>query len=258
MIMVLIFVLLCFMLVYAEDYVIHRAIQRSPIHFTQGLFFDSPKTLIESTGLYGKSVIQRIDATNGETLSSYSLNSSYFGEGCAMLNNKIYQLTWREHKCFVYDTNLTLIEVKNIMPEITTGWGLTTDSKYLFVSDGSTRVFIIDPNKWVILRNFSVAYPNGRKVSSINELEYVDGYIYANVFTSNNILKFDSMTGIISKIYNMSDLATINKAGYNHTYRSYYHDYYNNVLNGIAYNKETGKFYVTGKRWNYIFEVKFL
>jgi len=236
-----------------------KTIQRLPIYFTQGLFFDSATTLIESTGLYGSSRIQRISAATGEPLLSRDLNASYFGEGCAMVNNKTYQLTWQERKCFVYDTNLTLIDIKEIMPEIKEGWGATSDSKYLYISEGSSNIHVVEPNEWIHIRSFKVERLNGDEVSDINALQYVDGYIYANVFMSNEIIKFDARVGIVIKSYDMRNLARINQEGYSKLSPGLNFQYnpYNDVLNGIAYNEATKKFYVTGKHWNYIFEVEF-
>lgn len=256
---VLVFASICFSLLSRakEEYKAVNSIRRPPIHFTQGLFFDSPTTLIESTGLYGSSRIQRINATNGEPLLAYDLNASYFAEGCAAVGDKIYQLTWKERKCFVYSPNLTLAEVKEIMPDISEGWGMSSDAQYLYVSEGSSKVFVIDPGNWTIVRNFSVEHFNGTEVTNINALQYVDGYIYANVFMTNKIVKFDSRIGIVTKTYDLTDLVNVNQAAY---YTSpgqmYRFNPYNDVLNGIAYNNQTGRFYITGKNWNYIFDVE--
>ena len=235
-----------------ECFIINSKIKRPAQYFTQGLFFDSPTTLIESSGLYRKSFIQRIDASTGETLLKTNLEDQYFGEGCTKFEDKIYQLTWKERKCFIYNTDLVLIETKDLMPNISEGWGATSDSNYLYFSDGTSYIYVINPKKWEIVRTITVHYPGGLKPTYINALQYVDGYIYANIYQSNIIIKINLETGLINAKYNLKDLDKINEEAYTE-----FHDKRNDVLNGIAYNEQSKEFYVTGKRWNYIFKITF-
>ncbi len=237
----------------AHGYRILQEIKRKPVYFTQGLFFDSDTTLVESTGLYGESRIQRLDASTGEPTRTHKLDGSYFGEGCAMVDGRIYQLTWREGVCFVYDRDFRLLETRRVPSQVREGWGATTDGKFLYVSDGSQMIHVIDPESWTVSRQIEVHYEDGRKIYSINALQYVNGYIYANVYHTNSIVKVDSRDGTVSRIYDLRKLAERNEEGYG---AGTHHDQGNDVLNGIAYYPPRGTFYVTGKRWNFIFELR--
>ena len=234
-----------------EQYKIINRIQRAPEYFTQGLFFDSPDTLIESTGIYGESRLQRINAMTGQPIQVTQLESRYFGEGCVMIDSFIYQFTWKEGECLVYNKNLELLFTRSIMPEIKEGWGVTTDGKYLYVSDGSSSIHVIEPVEWELIRTFNVHLQDGKKLNRINELQYVDDEIYANVFGTNYILRLNATTGLVIKVYDMSKLYAENELAYG----SQCHDKMNDVLNGIAFNSYKGTFYLTGKRWHYIYEV---
>eukprot|EP00826_Nyctotherus_ovalis_P059417 TRINITY_DN8260_c0_g1_i1.p1 TRINITY_DN8260_c0_g1~~TRINITY_DN8260_c0_g1_i1.p1 ORF type:complete len:251 (+),score=41.42 TRINITY_DN8260_c0_g1_i1:91-843(+) len=224
-----------------------KAIERPPNHFTQGLFFDSPNTLVESTGLYSESRIQRIKASNGRPVLTHKLMDTDFGEGCTMIGQKIYQLTWMEKKCFVYDKKFKLLETKQLMPQIREGWGATTDGTYLYVSEGSAVIYVIDPKKWKIVNKIAVHDGNGTEQNDINAMQYVNGYIFANVYMTDYIVKINANTGLIIKRYSLEGLH--NKYDLPEGSRS------GHVLNGIAYRKETNTFYITGKKWKFIFEV---
>jgi len=247
MVKVCVLALLLFLVTSKSQIEVLKAIKRSPNYFTQGFFFDSPNSLVESTGLYGESRIQRIDAETGEPIEIHRLKNTDFGEGCTMIDEKIYQLTWHERKCFIYDKNFNLLETKILMPEIYEGWGATTDNTYLYVSDGSAVIYKIDPKEWRVIRKIRVH--DNKEQSNINAMQYVDGYIFANVYMTDYIVKIEESTGLIVKRYNLKrlrekyNIANGNISGY--------------VLNGIAYNKERETFYITGKKWKYIFEVTF-
>ena len=211
-------------------------------HFTQGLLIHNG-IMYESTGQRGFSKLLKIDLQSGNTLQEKSLDDKYFGEGIAVYDEKIYFLTWTSQICFVYDAE-TLVET-NSLTYYTQGWGLTSDGTYLIMSDGSSFIRFVDPEDFTIIKSIRVKM-NGKPVEYLNELEYANGLIYANVWMKDHIVAFDPETGIVSKKINMSELRK-NEA--------------NNpkaeVLNGIAYNRSTGNFIVTGKNWENYYEVKF-
>jgi glutaminyl-peptide cyclotransferase len=211
--------------------------------YTQGLEFYRD-TLVEGTGQYGQSVLQKENYKTGEAYKKVGLDSKYFGEGVTIFNNKIYQLTWKENTGFIYNAdNLTKIKDFNYTKAIQ-GWGLTHDDKYLYQSDGSEKIYKLDPETLQEVDYINV-YAGDRKIKELNELEYVNGKIYANVYQTNGIMVIDPDTGAVTGILNMADLETkINKTPQT------------NVLNGIAYNPKTGTFFITGKLWDKMFEVR--
>jgi glutamine cyclotransferase len=212
--------------------------------FTQGLEFYKG-VLYEGSGdegNLGKTVLGARDMTTGEFTKKTGIGRPYFGEGITILDGLIYQLTWRNGKCFVYDIeNLNIKSEFNYTGE---GWGLCNDGKYLIMSDGSERIFFRDP-KTFQLKNTIEVYNNTTAVHSLNELEYIDGLIYANVYLTDGIVVIDPKSGKVLKEINASnltqDVITSVAAG--------------EVLNGIAYNDEDNKLYLTGKNWPRLFEV---
>jgi glutamine cyclotransferase len=211
--------------------------------YTQGLEFYRD-TLVEGTGQYGKSVLQKIDYKTAAVYKQVALEGKYFGEGITIFNNKIYQLTWKENTGFIYNAdNLTkekdFAYFKNIE-----GWGLTHDDKNLYQSDGTEKIYVVDPTSLKEVDYVNV-YAEGRKVKDVNELEWINNKIYANVYQTDAILIFDPKTGAVEGMLNMSDLK--NKIG---------HKPDTNVLNGIAYNPKTKTIFVTGKNWDKMFEIR--
>ena len=179
-----------------------------------------------------------------------SSDSSVFGEGITVFNNKIYELTWKTHKVNVYD--LSTFKKINEINWPFEGWGLTNNGKVLIVSTGSSNLYFVDPNTFTILKQVNVTDNNG-PVSNINELEYVKGFVYANVYETDNIIKIDPETGNVvgrldcSNILSKSGM-TLNPSEYSET-TGY-------VLNGIAYDSLKNNFYITGKQWPVLFEIK--
>ncbi|MEL7585774.1 MAG: glutaminyl-peptide cyclotransferase [Prolixibacteraceae bacterium] len=211
-------------------------------HFTQGLEIHQD-VLYESTGENGKSGIFKKDLTTGKILKSVKLEDKYFGEGISILNDKIYQLTYKSQIGFVYDLN-TFARIDSFTYKTPQGWGLTNDQKFLIKTDGTEVMHFINPADMEVIRRVPV-YDNQGPVQYLNELEYYDGYVYANIFTTNLVVKIDPETGkVISKI-NLEGLLPV----------TYDPKKPVDVLNGIAINKENGKFYVTGKLWPFLFEV---
>jgi glutamine cyclotransferase len=211
--------------------------------FTEGLEFYKGK-LLESTGNTGKSKLLEIDLKTGKPAKAISLDNKFFGEGITVLNDTIYQLTWREHIVNVYTVN----DFKKIkeFPLNTEGWGLTNDGKNLIASDGSANLYFYDPSTFRLLRTQGVT-ENGGPAVNINELEYVNGFIYANQWQYNYIIKIDPNSGQVVSKLDLSELVNRVKAQAPYALE----------LNGIAYNPETKKFYVTGKYWPQIFELQF-
>lgn len=217
--------------------------------FTQGLFFHEGQ-LYESTGNTGTSWMLKTDYKTGKSEKLASLPAPLFGEGSVALGGKIYQLTWTHKKVMVYDAK-TMKQIKELSWPFE-GWGLTTDGRELIVSTGTSELYFVDPETFKINRQLTVNNNYG-PVASLNELEYVDGFIYANVFLSNDIVKIDPSNGYVTGKLNMVGLLTADPKPLNGTEASI-----DNVLNGIAYNPATKTFFVTGKRWSKMFEIRLL
>lgn len=208
--------------------------------FTQGLFFYNNE-LYESTGLYGSSkLIKNTDIKTGKSEMEYLFESDIFAEGSVVFKNNLYVLTYKEKKVMVFDPKT--LELKETLPYNREGWGLTTDGTYLIASDGTSKIYYMDENLNDI-ESVTVTH-NGKEINRINELEYIDGYIWANEWLTNNIIITDK-TGNAVKILDFSNLKPhlINDT--------------NDVLNGIAYNKKENKIYITGKRWDTLYELEF-
>lgn len=211
--------------------------------YTEGLEFYN-NTLLESTGLNNKSKLRQIDLQSGKVLQEVKLAGKYFGEGISVLRDTLYQMTYQEHVVFVYDAR-TFKPIKEL-PLKTEGWGMTNDGKQLIVSDGSSNLYFYEPGTFRLLRIQAIT-ENGAPAVNINELEYIKGYVYANQWQYNYILKIDPNTGEVVAKLDLSDLVTKVKAKEPRA----------EVLNGIAYNQSNGKIYVTGKNWPEIYEIQF-
>ncbi|MFP9115195.1 glutaminyl-peptide cyclotransferase [Flavobacterium sp. RHBU_3] len=211
--------------------------------YTQGLEFYKD-TLIEGTGQYQKSVLRKNDYKTGKAYKEITLDGKYFGEGVTVFNNKIYQLTWRENTGFVYNAgNLNKVKDFTYFKQIE-GWGLTHDDKNLYQSDGSITIYKLDPETLNEVSSVNV-YAENRKVEELNELEWVDGKIYANVYQTNTIVVIDPATGYVEGLLDLTSLSEkITRTPQT------------DVLNGIAYNPKTKTFFVTGKLWDKMFEIR--
>lgn len=207
-------------------------------HFTQGLEFYK-NDLLEGTGQYGESKLMTIDLVTGNPKKSTPIDATCFGEGITILNEKVYEITWKEQKCFVYDVNT--LELEKTISYAGEGWGLCNDGKNIIMSDGSERIYFRDPTTFEILKTIEV-YDNIGPIINLNELEYINGKIYANIWQENYILVIDPMIGKVEKKIDCS--AVVGQARGQ-----------GEVLNGIAFNKITNKLYFTGKNWNKIAEV---
>ena len=213
--------------------------------YTQGLEFDG-EILYESTGLKGKSSLRKVDYTTGELLVNTPLDNSYFGEGLTLLNDKIYQLTWQENTAFVYDKASMALKSSFSYDKSPEGWGLCNDGQYLYKSDGSAKIWRLDPETGKEL-DFIQATTNKSILTKINELEWVNGKIYANTyqFQKEVVVVIDPNSGAIEGVIDFSGLKEKVKQIPSL-----------NVLNGIAYHQGRETFFVTGKNWSKLFEVR--
>ncbi len=212
--------------------------------YTQGLEFKDD-ILYESTGLNGFSSLRKFDLFNNKLLDIRYLDSEFFGEGLTILNDKIFQLTWKKKIGFIYDyKSLNMIKSFNYDKSIE-GWGLANDGKYIYKSDGTEKIWILDPETLVEINYIEVVTDN-KKVKNINELEIFNNKIYANTyqFKKDVVLIIDKNSGAVEGIVNFGDLRSKVKQ---HSELD--------VLNGIAYNKKRKTFFVTGKKWDKIFEI---
>ena len=208
--------------------------------YTQGLFVHDGM-MYESVGQYGQSELRKVDIKTGKVIQKKSLDARFFAEGSCALNGKIYQLTWREKTCFVYDLN-TFEEVEKFTYS-GEGWGLTTDGKYLIMSDGSSILKFLNPENFAETKYINVTY-EGHVLPFLNELEYIDGEIWANVYLQDYIVRINPANGKVIGIVLLHDLLP-------RTLRTSQTD----VLNGIAYDADTKQIYVTGKNWLRLYEI---
>lgn len=209
--------------------------------FTQGLVYHDG-ILFEGTGQEARSSLRKVKLETGEVLSQLNLESQLFGEGIAVAGERIYQLTWQSKIGFVYD--LASFKLNNKFYYQTEGWGLTTMGDKLVMSDGTNNLYIVEPESFNILRTIEV-YDNKAKVRELNELEYINGEIWANIWQTDLIARIDPSTG---KVIAYIDLKGI--------LRDPQTDTEINVLNGIAWDSSTGRIFVTGKNWPKLFEIK--
>jgi glutamine cyclotransferase len=225
----------------AYTYEIVRAYPHDTDAFTEGLVFLDNR-LFESTGLNGQSTLREVDLPTGKVLRATPLSKEYFGEGLAVLGAKAYQLTWQTHKGFVYD--LDTFKIEKDFAYTGEGWGLTTDGKSLIMSDGTSQIRWLDPATFAVQRTITVKLA-GQPADQVNELEYIKGEIYANVWKTNNVLRIDPQSGNVTGVIDFSGLLPLEDRRYN-----------TDVLNGIAYDAATDRLFVTGKDWPKLFEVR--
>ena len=212
--------------------------------FTQGLAF-SGEQMYEGTGdpnQNGSSLVAKVNLNTGEIGQKIGLDATRFGEGITILGDQIFQLTWLNHKCLVY--NKETLELLKEFDYTTEGWGICTDGKFLYMSDGSERIYVRNPKNFDIIKTIEV-YTNEFAIPRLNELEFVNGLIYANIWTSNEIAVIDPLTGKVLALIDATNLVNEGKGN-------------GEVLNGIAYQAKSNKLYMTGKFWPTLFEVKVL
>lgn len=221
------------------------AIPHDPEAFTQGFLIHEGR-LFESTGRYGESTLREVDLATGEVLRSVAVPEEYFAEGLALVDDRLIQLTWKEGEALVYD--LETFEQVDTFTYEGEGWGLCYDGESLWMSDGSPTLFQRDPATFELLGEVEVTY-QGQPVAQLNELECVDGIIYANIWQTDFIVQIDPTNGAVVGVISALNLlrpqerAALAPGA---------------VLNGIAYNPETETFFITGKLWASMFEVEFV
>jgi glutamine cyclotransferase len=217
--------------------------------YTQGLQWVN-NMLYEGTGRPGFSKLAEVNLQDGKAVKEVKISPNEFGEGITLLNNKIYQLTWKTNVVHVYDA-ATFKKIEDINWPYE-GWGLTTNGKELIVSTGSSNLYFVDPETFEILRQVGVT-DNYGPVALLNELEYINGFIYANQYETNYILKINSESGKVEGKLDLENL--LQKSGFSYNPQDYASNG-ENVLNGIAYDSARNSLYITGKRWPALFEIK--
>jgi glutamine cyclotransferase len=209
--------------------------------FTQGLIYLNGE-LLESTGLEGRSSLRRVELKTGKVLKQVNLSGEYFAEGLATLDGKLYQLTWQNHKCFVYD-----LESFKLEKEFTydgEGWGLATDGHSLIFSDGTDQIRFLDPATFQATRTIKVQ-ARGHPIPRLNELEYINGKIFANIWLTDYIVCIDPATGTVLGAIDFHGLLSPEE-----------HAAGADILNGIAYDPAGDRLFVTGKLWPKLVEVR--
>jgi glutamine cyclotransferase len=210
--------------------------------FTQGLVY-LKGILIESTGLNGRSSLRKVDLADGHVREELKLSGEYFAEGMTVLGAKIYQLTWQKHVGFVYD--LQTLERQQTFSYAGEGWGLTTDGTSLIMSDGSHELRFLDPTTFKVTRTLQVFDHSGAPLKQLNELEYVRGEIFANIWQTPYVARIDPANGRLLGVIDFTGLLPRED-----------HRTDTDVLNGIAYDATHDRLFVTGKNWPKLFEVR--
>ncbi|KAA8499841.1 Glutaminyl-peptide cyclotransferase [Porphyridium purpureum] len=236
------------------EYRIVNKIPHDPGAFTQGILYYAPEDVFyTSNGEYGKSNLRKVSAKDGKVLQEHILESQYFAEGLALHKDKLYQLTWQKQTGFIYDrSSLTQVGTWSYRGQ---GWGLTTgtEGKVMYMSDGTDIIRHLDPQSpsLDVIKEVHAHSPGENrldKLDQLNELEFIDGELWANKWYSNRIYCFDPDTGNVNSQIDLSGLVQAQREQNRHA----------DVLNGIAYDETTGRVWVTGKRWDTIYEIETL
>ncbi len=224
------------------SYTIVNTFPHDPAAFTEGLEFYGDH-LYESTGRNGESNFRKIDYKTGKVLQQVNIDKKYFGEGITFINGKLFQLTWQEKTGFIYDANTLKLEKTFSYDKNIEGWGMTNDKEFIYQSDGTEKIWKMNPENQKMIDYINV-YTNNDKIKSVNELEWIDGKIYGNIWQKDAIVIVDPTTGSVEAVVDLSGL------------RSKVTNQEAEVLNGIAYNPTTKTIFITGKNWNKLFEIK--
>jgi glutamine cyclotransferase len=236
-------------------YTVLNAYPHDTAAFTQGLELYKG-SLMESTGLLGRSTLRKVEIKTGKILSTIQLNDAVFAEGITILRDTLYQLSWQNHEVYVYDIKKEPKKITSL-PWSGEGWGITNDGIQLIISDGSDKLYFVEPGTLKLKKVLSVRDQYGA-VNNLNELEMIDGYVFANRWQYDYILKIDPSSGFVVGTLGMQDflkknskkdLSYLDKPGSTAQQSGA-------VLNGIAYDSEKKSIYVTGKLWPEIFEIR--
>ncbi|RWR89479.1 glutaminyl-peptide cyclotransferase isoform X1 [Cinnamomum micranthum f. kanehirae] len=216
-----------------------------PNAFTQGLLYGGNDTFFESTGLYGESSVRQVFLQTGEVLALHQMDGSYFGEGLTMLGGRLFQVTWKEKTGFIYD-RYNLSKWTMFTHQMRDGWGLATDGKVIFGSDGTSTLYRLGPKSLKVMGKVTVTY-KGREVFYINELEYINGEVWANVWQTDCIARISPKDGEVLGWIVLEKLRKSLVASGNQNI---------DVLNGIAWDRRKNRLFVTGKKWPKLYEIK--
>ncbi|MGH9762476.1 MAG: glutaminyl-peptide cyclotransferase [Blastocatellia bacterium] len=222
-----------------EGFAVQAKYPHDPRAFTQGLEYHDGY-LYESTGLNGQSSLRKVDLKTGELVKEVNVPAQYFAEGLTILGNKIYQLTWQTKLGFIYDLD-TFKQIGQFSYDWE-GWGLTNDGQHLIMSDGSNKLRFVDPNTFRVVKAIDV-FSQRAPLRELNELEYINGVIFSNIWHSNQIARIDAKTGKLLGFVDLTGLSSGLNLGEE------------DVLNGIAYDKSSDHLIVTGKRWPAVFVI---
>ena len=212
--------------------------------YTQGLLFSAPGQLLESTGLYGQSTLRRVAVQTGVAEQVHRLPPAHFGEGIALIDDRLYQLTWESQIAYVYHPGD--FRLVGSLPYQGEGWGLAACDSTLVMSNGTDTLTVRDPRTFRVLREVPVRYASGNPVDRLNELECFGGQLFANVYQSDWIVRIDWPSGVVHEVIDLSGLLPLFGADVTRE----------NVLNGIAIDPATGNLFLTGKRWPTLFEIR--
>ena len=222
-------------------YEVVQAYDHDPLSFTQGLVFEDG-IFYESAGLYGQSSLRKVDLATGEVLQQVDLPAVYFAEGLTAWGAQLIQLTWQEHSGFIYDKD-SFSQI-GAFEYATEGWGLTQDGERLIMSDGSSTLFFLDPETFEVLDTVTVT-DQGREIVNLNELEWIRGEVFANIWQTDAIVRIDPETGEVLGWIDLGGLLPAEERSPE-----------TNVLNGIAFDPQANRLFVTGKLWPRLYEIR--
>ncbi|KMZ68745.1 Glutaminyl-peptide cyclotransferase [Zostera marina] len=216
-----------------------------PGAFSQGLIYAGNDTLYESTGLYKKSSVRKVHLQTGKIEVFHKMGDSWFGEGMTLLGDRLFQVTWLNKKGYIYDQN-NLSQIGSFQHQMKDGWGLATDGKVLFGSDGTSSLYAINPVNFEVIKRVTVKYED-REVHYLNELEYINGEVWANVWVTDCIARISPKDGrVLSWVFLPQLRQHLLTSGHTKI----------DVLNGIAWDEENKRIFVTGKLWPKLYEIK--
>lgn len=223
------------------NYIIRNTYPHARTSYTQGLFWYDG-SLWESTGEYGRSKMMRVELESGRAMKAVDLPQREFGEGAVLLDSVIYQITWREGVAHLYD--VPSLKERTKIKYAGEGWGIATDGKWLYMSDGTEKIYKLNPATFKREATIVVTF-NGQPLSLLNELEWIDGKLWANVYLTENIVVIDPASGQVEGVLDLTGL--LSEADMDST---------TDVLNGIAYDEATERIFITGKNWPKLFEIE--